>query len=155
MKTLFLMVSLFTFQNIWASLGEDLKTMGLSSLYGTIGGTLAGVAAMAIGGESQSIAKGASIGLLAGMGIGGYFVIKDNIAQKPPTGETFPSGEPSTIYDSARANDYGDDIYYGRRWEVTGDYVRDPLDYKFDRQLNKISTKNGLTIFFSLFQKNF
>lgn len=154
MKTLFLIASLFFFQNVRADLGGDLKTLGLSSLYGAIGGTLVGVAAMAIGGNSKNIAKGASIGLYAGLGIGGYFVVKDNLAPKGPAGEGYPTDSPSKIYDNARANDY-DDIYYAKRWEMVGDWRTDPLDYNFQRQLNKLQTKSDLTIFFNLFQKNF
>ena len=153
-KFLLLIFSLFTFQNVRADLGEDLKTLGLSSLYGTIGGTLAGVAVMAAGGDSKSVIKGASLGLYAGIGIGGYFIIKDKISPKKADGQTFPAGEVSKIYDNTRTNDY-DDIYYGRRWEMVGDWGSDPLDYTFQHQLNKIPAKNDLKIFFSLFQKNF
>jgi hypothetical protein len=153
-KILLLIFSFFTFQNVRADLGDDLKTLGLSSLYGTIGGTLAGVAVMAVGGNSQSVLKGASIGLYAGIGIGGYFIVKDKISAPKPEGQTFPSGETSKIYDSTRINDY-DDIYYGRRWEMVGNWGRDPLENTFGHQLNKIPAKNDLKIFFSLFQKNF
>ncbi len=154
MKILFLIASLLIFQNASADFGEDLKTLGLSSLYGTIGGTLAGVAVMAAGGDSKSVMKGASIGLVAGVGIGGYFVVKDKITPPKVDGQTFPSGDISKIYDSTRINDY-DDIYYGKRWEPVGDWDRGPLDYKFEHQLNKIPAQNDLKIYFSLFQKNF
>lgn len=153
-KILLLVFSLFTFQNVRADLGEDLKTLGLSSLYGTIGGTLAGVAIMAAGGNNQSVMKGASIGLFAGIGIGGYFIVKDKIGPTKIDGQTFPSGETSKIYDSTRVNDY-DDIYYGKRWEMVGNWGSDPIDNTFRHQLNKIPAKNDLKIFFSLFQKNF
>lgn len=154
MKTLFLIASLLIFQNAKADFADDLKTLGLSSLYGTIGGTLAGVAVMAAGGDSKSVVKGASIGLLAGVGIGGYFVVKDKITPPNVEGQSFPSGDPTKIYDSTRTNDY-DDIYYGKRWEPVGNWDSGPLDYTFKHQLNNIPAQNDLKIYFSLFQKNF
>jgi hypothetical protein len=152
-KILVLLLSIFSFQNVMASFWEDMKTLGLSSLYGTLGGTLVGVAAMAISKNSQNVAKGASIGLVAGAGIGGYFVYKDNMARKYE-GENGPMGEPSRIYDSTTINDY-DDIYYGKRWEMVGNWDTSPTYNRFEHQLNQIPAKNNLTIFFNLFQKNF
>ncbi|MFI5389985.1 MAG: hypothetical protein ACHQYQ_01390 [Bacteriovoracales bacterium] len=153
-KILVLLLFIFSFQNVMASLGEDLKTLGLSSLYGTLGGTLVGVAAMAISKNSQDVAKGASIGLVAGAGFGGYFVYRDNMARKALEGENGPMGEPSRIYDSTKVNDYND-IYYGKRWEMEGNWDQSPTYTRFEHQLNKIPAKNNLTIFFNLFQKNF
>ncbi len=150
-KILVLLFSILTIKNAYADLGDDLKTLGLSSLYGSLGGTLVGVAAMAIGGNKSSVVKGASIGLVAGAGIGGYFVVKDKF--KTPEGQMVPGGA-SNIYDHARVNDY-DDIYYGKRWEMVGDWDKGPLDSKFPRQLNNPRPENNLMIFFSLFQKNF
>ena len=109
---------------------------------------------MAIGGKSESIYKGASIGLLAGAGIGGYFVVKDKMATKPPSGEIITNDNSSKIYDSTSVNDY-DDIYYGKKWEAVGEINRDPQDYIFEHQLNKIKPENDLVIYFSLFQKTF
>jgi hypothetical protein len=68
--------------------------------------------------------------------------------------ENGPMGEPSRIYDSTTINDYND-IYYGKRWEVVGNWDKSPTYTRFEHQLNKIPAKNNLTIFFNLFQKNF
>ena len=46
--------------------------------YGTVGGALLGLASMAFGQESRSIAQGASIGLYAGILFGAYVIYTHN-----------------------------------------------------------------------------
>lgn len=51
------------------------KAMILLSAYGTVGGTLLGVAGLAFGGNVRGIARGASLGLYAGLLFGSYVII--------------------------------------------------------------------------------
>lgn len=56
-------------------LDPRIKAIGTMALYGTVGGTLLGTASLAFGTGGRSIAKGASLGLYAGLLFGGYVVI--------------------------------------------------------------------------------
>lgn len=58
------------------------KVLVSTSVYGAAGGALLGFASMAFGTNSRSIAKGASLGLYAGM-IFGVYVVASHI-YKPP-----------------------------------------------------------------------
>tara|TARA_R110002072_G_scaffold64203_11_gene160055 strand:- start:40370 stop:40861 length:492 start_codon:yes stop_codon:yes gene_type:complete len=56
-------------------LDPRIKAIGTMALYGTVGGTLLGAASLAFGTGGRSVAKGASLGLYAGLLFGGYVVV--------------------------------------------------------------------------------
>ncbi len=51
------------------------KAIGLMAVYGTVGGALLGTAALAFDADGRSVAKGASLGLYAGLIFGSYVVL--------------------------------------------------------------------------------
>lgn len=52
-----------------------LKMMATMAGYGVVGGALLGTATLAFGAGGRSIAKGASLGLYAGLLFGGYIIL--------------------------------------------------------------------------------
>lgn len=56
--------------------------------YGVVGGALLGTATMAFGSSSRSIAKGASLGLYAGLLFGGYVVVSYEMKKRGYGGES-------------------------------------------------------------------
>ncbi len=76
-----------------------IKALGSMALYGTIGGILLGTASLAFGAESRAIAKGASLGLYAGLLFGGYVVLGHALRRKnrrPEYIDDYPEGADST-----------------------------------------------------------
>lgn len=57
-----------------AALDPKLKMVATMAGYGVVGGALLGTASMAFGAGGRSIAKGASLGLYAGLLFGGYII---------------------------------------------------------------------------------
>lgn len=57
------------------ALDSKLKTLAIMSGYGVVGGALLGTATMAFGTSARSIAKGASLGLYAGLIFGSYVIL--------------------------------------------------------------------------------
>jgi hypothetical protein len=57
-----------------AAMDPKLKMVGTMAGYGVVGGALLGTASMAFGSGGRSIAKGASLGLYAGIIFGGYII---------------------------------------------------------------------------------
>ncbi len=68
-------LSIFTLVsfNSW-SMDPKLKVVAESAGYGVVAGTLLGTATLAFGGEGRNIAKGASLGLYAGLIFGAYVI---------------------------------------------------------------------------------
>lgn len=58
-----------------AALDPKLKMLGTMAGYGVVGGALLGTATMAFGANGRAIAKGASLGLYAGLIFGGYIIL--------------------------------------------------------------------------------
>ena len=85
-----LIVSLYTPVVHAQSQGLDprAKAVGVMALYGTTGGAMLGVAAVALGSSGRSIAKGASLGLYTGLLFGSYIVLshyfKTNMKYRAP-----------------------------------------------------------------------
>lgn len=63
----------FVSLNSWAN-DPKLRVFAVSAGYGVVAGTLLGTATLAFGGEGRNIAKGASLGLYAGLIFGAYVV---------------------------------------------------------------------------------
>lgn len=73
------------------------KAFMVMATYGTVGGALLGFASMAFGGQSRSIAQGASLGLYAGIIFGAYVISSYNT--KGETSYNPPPNEPPPYYD--------------------------------------------------------
>jgi hypothetical protein len=58
-----------------ADMDPKVKALGTMAAYGTIGGALLGTATLAFGSGGRSIAKGASLGLYAGLVFGTFVVV--------------------------------------------------------------------------------
>lgn len=58
-----------------AAIDPKVKMVGTMAGYGIVGGALLGTASMAFGSGGRSIAKGASLGLYAGILFGSYIII--------------------------------------------------------------------------------
>ncbi len=71
--TLFTLISLFA-TNFSFAMDSRLKAVATMAGYGVVGGALLGTASLAFGTSGRSIAKGASLGLYAGLIFGAYVV---------------------------------------------------------------------------------
>ncbi len=70
-----LIIAIFSFTTISANaLDPKLMVVAESAGYGTVAGALLGTATLAFGGNGRNIAKGASLGLYAGLIFGGYII---------------------------------------------------------------------------------
>ncbi len=70
-----LFLSLFSINQAKAEMDPRAKAIGLMAVYGTVGGALLGTAALAFDAGGRSVAKGASLGLYAGLLFGSYVVL--------------------------------------------------------------------------------
>lgn len=78
MKKLIISIGLcFTllFSSSAFALDPKLKVLGSMAGYGVVGGALLGAASMAFGTNGRAIAKGASLGLYAGLIFGSYVIV--------------------------------------------------------------------------------
>ena len=125
-----------------ATLERSFKTFGTSALWGTLGGALLGGAAMAFGTNASSIAKGASLGLYAGLLYGGYLMVDYGMNNSESDMDGRYQSPGGGGYDS---QDYND-LYFGNRWKPgIGGWKNN----------KKSKEDNGLKVFFNLFQTNF
>jgi hypothetical protein len=70
-----LALSFATYSRPAMALDAKVKVLASTSVYGAAGGALLGFASMAFGTTASSIAKGASLGLYAGILFGSYVVV--------------------------------------------------------------------------------
>ena len=67
--------SLTQTSEVRAEIDPRAKAIGTMAVYGTVGGALLGTAALAFDADGRSVAKGASLGLYAGLLFGSYVVL--------------------------------------------------------------------------------
>ncbi len=85
------------------ALPPKVKALIVTSIYGTAGGALLGTASLAFGTSGRSVAKGASIGLYAGILFGGYIILSHAYANSEPEttgGEFYPDSGGDDAYES-------------------------------------------------------
>lgn len=90
MKKLIISIGLcFTllFSSSAFALDPRLKILGTMAGYGVVGGALLGTASMAFDTGPRSIAKGASLGLYAGLLFGGYVILSYEMKKRGYSGE--------------------------------------------------------------------
>jgi hypothetical protein len=73
--TIFILLMTLTFSTSSHALDPKLKMVGTMAGYGVVGGALLGTASMAFGAGGRAIAKGASLGLYAGIIFGSYVIL--------------------------------------------------------------------------------
>lgn len=102
--------------NAQAEVGPRAKIMGMMAIYGTTGGALLGVASLAFGTEGRSIAKGASLGLYAGLLFGSYVIISHQLRNRQSAPEEYDSGVGGGAADSY--SDYSTEERYSSAWRT-------------------------------------
>ncbi len=108
-----------------AEMDVRIKALGAMALYGTVGGALLGTASLAFGADGRSVAKGASLGLYAGLLFGSYVVVshayKKHRMENPTPQENYYPGVDSPYEQGAPGGDpYSqEDPGAGYRWQPT------------------------------------
>jgi len=102
--------SLFSISQTRAEMDPRAKAIGTMAIYGTVGGALLGTATLAFDAGGRSVAKGASLGLYAGLLFGSYVVLsyayrkhqQENPRPQenyyPDTGSPYEGGADQTIH---------------------------------------------------------
>lgn len=113
-----------------AALDPKLKMVGTMAGYGVVGGALLGTASMAFGTGGRSIAKGASIGLYAGIIFGGYILFNYEMRKRgfgeESKGDYYPeSSGPYEDEQSSRSIDISE--FRLAQFENKKDPKKDPL----------------------------
>ncbi|GEM_PF-822956 len=121
--TIFSLV-LLSFRPVHAQMDPRIKALGAMALYGTVGGTLLGTASLAFGADGRSVAKGASLGLYAGILFGSYVVVshayKKHRSENPvPQDNYYPGVESPYENGAGGGSGYGDDPNSGYLWQPT------------------------------------
>ena len=108
-----IITSIFTFflvftsvNSVQAEVDPKIKALGTLAAYGTIGGALLGTASLAFGAGGRSVAKGASLGLYAGLLFGGYIVLthqmrKNRGYENKSEENYYPDADDSSPYESS------------------------------------------------------
>ena len=128
-----------------AEVDPRVKIVGQVALYGTAGGALLGLATLAFDGEGRNIAKGASLGLYAGLIFGAYVVVSHYQKLK---GQTYEGSGYADDPESPYASDYDDD----QLWRQVG--VR-KNDYSLKVKQHKPLKIKDVPIYFNLLKFNF
>lgn len=109
-------------------LDPRLKMMLTMSGYGAVGGALLGTAALAFDAKPRAVAKGASLGLYAGIILGSFILINYEMKKRGIGGERdyYPSS--SGYYDSVHVSE-GPEAYNLAQFDMKKDPRKDPLFY--------------------------
>ena len=123
-----------------ANLDPKLKMVVTMASYGVVGGALLGTASMAFGSGGRSIAKGASLGLYAGIIFGGYIILNYEMKKRgygvESKGDYYPESSGPYEYDQSN-NHYNIEDYRLAQFENKKDPKKDPkffmnfLNYEF------------------------
>lgn len=145
-----------------AELDVRIKALGAMALYGTVGGALLGTASLAFGADGRSVAKGASLGLYAGLLFGSYVVVshayKKHQRENPKPQENYYPGVESPYEQGVpgAGDPYGEDPAAGYRWrpqvELEAQRLRE-LRPRFEWTLN--NKKTPLEVFLPLLNFQF
>lgn len=80
--TIFILLVTITHSTSGHALDPKLKMVGTMAGYGVVGGALLGTASMAFGAGGRAIAKGASLGLYAGIIFGSYVILNYELKKR-------------------------------------------------------------------------
>lgn len=137
-----------TIRDTRANFDPRIRALGVMALYGTVGGALLGTASLAFGTSGRSIAKGASLGLYAGLLFGGYVVVSHAMnkraAEAPaaPQEDYYPEEEESEYdeeddeygYEDEEYEEYPDDRNY--RWNSGSQLQLNQLSWRYERNVD-------------------
>ncbi len=123
-----------------AAIDPKLKMVATMAGYGAVGGALLGTASLAFGSGGRSIAKGASLGLYAGIIFGSYIILNYEMKKRgfgaEEKGDYYP--ESDSTYDNEQTNVLVDiEEYRLAQFENKKDPKKDPkffmnfLNYEF------------------------
>jgi len=108
--------------SVSAQMNPRVKALLLTSAYGTAGGALLGTASLAFGSGGRSVARGASLGLYAGIGFGVFIIASHAMRQhrlkNPSQGDDnyYPDSE-SPYEEDERSSLFGlNDRANGQKW---------------------------------------
>lgn len=121
-KLLISIFTLMTFCQTSQAIDPRAKALGAMALYGTVGGTLLGTASLAFGSSGRSVAKGASLGLYAGILFGSYIVIshayRKHRSEHPEAQENFyPGVQGPYEQGTGGGSQYDEPAPGGYRWQ--------------------------------------
>jgi len=111
------------------ALDPKLKMMATMAGYGVVGGALLGTATLAFGAGGRSVAKGASLGLYAGLLFGGYILLNYELKKRgygqESKGDYYP--ESSSPYEDESSYVPALESYELAQFENKKDPKKDPL----------------------------
>jgi len=120
-----------------------LKVLGSMAVYGTAGGALLGTATLAFDGEGRNVAKGASLGLYAGLLFGGFVVVSHMVKRKraeaPPPEDYYPDAEKASPYEKLEESDG----YYPEEEEEQSFNLLHEVDSSSLTAFNQMEAKNA------------
>ena len=123
-----------------AAINPKLKMVGTMAGYGVVGGALLGTASMAFGSGGRSIAKGASLGLYAGIIFGSYIILNYEMKKRG--------------FGTEQRNDYYPDSSSPYENDQTNIKL-DIEDYQLAQFENKRDPKSDPLIFMNFLQMEF
>jgi len=123
-----------------AAMDARVVALGSVSLYGAAGGALLGLASMAFGASSKAIAKGASLGLYAGIAFGTYVVVSHHMKNSPGYQE-YPASSPYENDGSGGSYyDMHDNASAGRSINFQGLAQQNTTEFRFRQNFDDHST---------------
>ena len=132
-KKSFLLLSIFTLFTYStpakAEMDSRVKALLIMAGYGTIGGALLGTASLAFGTSGRSVAKGASLGLYAGILFGSYVVLSHYVQKQ----RRLNPEQPDPYYeDEGAEEEEGGGGLFGvvPRWQEYEALEKDSLSYQ-------------------------
>ena len=136
-----------------ANLDPKVKALSIMAAYGTIGGALLGTASLAFGASSRSIARGASLGLYAGLIFGSVVVLTHAAKTKGWTkDESYYPDTPASPYEEGYEG--GGEKFYEdaeQRWRFN--LPQENSSFYDNRHF--LNRKNGRVHDYPLFYMNF
>lgn len=152
--------SLLAIRPVSAQLDPRVKALGTMALYGTVGGALLGTAALAFDAEGRAVAKGASLGLYAGLLFGGYVVASHAYrkykSEHPTPKDNYYPGVNSPYEQGEAAGGYQETPEEGYRWNPVREMNSQRLkDQELDPQWTLKNKKTPIEVFLPVLQMSF
>jgi hypothetical protein len=115
------------------AMDSKLAVMSTMAGYGVVGGALLGTATLAFGSSSRSIAKGASLGLYAGLLFGGYVILSYEMKKRGYGGESKEDYYPdaNSPYENHRSS-IDLESYHLVTFENEKDHKTDPFQFSLN-----------------------
>ncbi len=124
LRTFFLLSIVFLMsENPQAGIDPRIKAVSVVTIYGTIGGTLLGLASLSFGAKKRAPLVGASLGLYGGLLFGSYLIIghayKSYKGVRPISKDETYYPDTNSLYENVRSGEGGEsgvgDVYEYRR----------------------------------------